>query len=701
MNNFFYFFKKINLLKNFRSQVLVVPLLLIIILSMMILPLPTFLLDLFFTFNISLSLLILLVSLFNKYTLDFSSFPTILLFSTLLRLSLNIASTRIILLHGHTGIASAGHVIESFGNFLVGGNFFIGIVVFIILIIINFIVITKGAGRIAEVGARFALDGMPGKQMAIDADLNAGLIGETEAKKRRMEITREAEFYGSMDGASKFVRGDAIAGILIMFVNVIGGLFIGILQHNLVINKALESYTILTIGDGLVAQIPALIISTAVGVIVTRVKGDENVGDQMIKQLFFKPVVIILSGCLLFILGIVPGMPNLIFLLFSLSLFFLSWFIYNKNIFLHDDKVYDEYKKNKEYLDLSWKDVQIEDTIRIEFGKNLTPILEKKIDSLDLLNRIKNVRKKCADDFGFLPPAIVLSNNFKLSKNVYRICIKGISISEGEIFLDKVMALDSGHVTDTLEGKRVKEPTFGMQAIWINKNFQKRAEELRYIIITPSVVIATHLNFVIQNYLHELFGRYEVNKLLDRVNQELPNFSDDLIPSIMTLTTFHKILKNLLLENVSIKDIRTIIETLIEYAPGIKDINELTSMIRITLGKSIVQNIFQGKKSINVIGINSDIENILSNSIKNKEKSINQTDSLEPEFLNNFFNQVKKAIIAQDKLGDPIVLLVPHVLREFLVRILKPKFSNIIVLSDVEIRDSRKIFIKNIIGNME
>ncbi|QCI26726.1 flagellar biosynthesis protein FlhA [Buchnera aphidicola (Thelaxes californica)] len=695
MNIFFYFYKNIYHSNFFKFKQLAIPLLLIIILSMMILPLPTFILDFFFTFNIILSILILLVALFTKHTLDFASFPTMLLFSTLLRLALNIASTRIILLNGHVGTLSAGKVIEAFGHFLVGGNFFIGIVVFIILLIINFMVITKGAGRIAEVGARFALDGMPGKQMAIDADLNAGLIGESEAKNRRIAINREADFYGSMDGSSKFVRGDAVAGIFIMIVNILGGLTVGIFQHNMSLKKAAATYTLLTIGDGLVAQIPALIISTAVGVIVTRISGDEDVGEQMLHQLFSDPLLIAISGCILGVLGLVPGMPNFIFLFFMSLFFILSWIIYNQKI--QKDNIFAQ-KNNillqKKELKLSWENVKIEKLISIELGSKLISLVNGN-ESTIFLKRIQGIRKKYANNFGILVPPVYIFNN-ESSKDTYFILIKGVIIATGKVIPDKLMALDSGNVDNnaTLEGIKVTEPTFGMPAIWIEKKLEYEAKTKGYLIVDASSVIVTHLNFVIQHNLHELLDRYETSKLLERINQLMPGLVNDLTPNLISLTIFHKVLKNLLLEQISIKDIRTIIETLIDYAPSTKDVQELTSIVRLTLGQYIVQKIFNNAKEIKVLGLEHNLEKIFIKIVQDKNNQV-----LEPTLKNNFLLQTEKAIKIQDSLGEPLVLVVKHDLRVFISKILRTHFTHLVVLSDMEIRDQRKIYVTHFIGS--
>lgn len=696
MINFSSIFRIIKNFKNTQWKVLAGPILILIILSMMVLPLAPFILDIFFTFNIALSIIILLVSMFTRKTLDFAAFPTILLFSTLLRLALNVASTRVIFLNGHTGTDSAGRVIESFGHFLVGGNFAIGIVVFIILVIINFMVITKGAGRIAEVGARFILDAMPGKQMAIDADLNASLIGEAEAKKRRLQITQEADFYGSMDGASKFVRGDAIAGILIMFLNIFGGLIIGVFQHNMLLTKAAEVYTLLTIGDGLVAQIPALVISTAAGVIVTRVSTNQNVGEQMISQLFCNSQVILLSAIVLGILGLVPGMPNIVFLIFTILLLLLAWQLNRKKHIFNNDVLSDSTNQNKPILnstvEASWNDVELEDPIRIEIGLNLVPMLDVK-KSGDLLEKIRIVRKKIAKEIGFLPPLVHIKNNMNLTKNSYRIFIKGIEIGNGECLYGKLMAISTGQEIESLPFKAVNEPAFGLSGYWIDTSFKMEAEKKGYSVVDSSSIIATHLNFLISQNINELFGRYETQQLLNRVNSEIPKLTEDLIPNVIDLTTLHKILKNLILEKVPIKDMRTILETLSEHAINQKDANELTSIIRISLSKIIIQKLFYKKNTIEVMVLESNLEKLLMDSVKGEKINI------EPGLSEILLSKTKKAIEQQKSIKAPVVLLVPHILRLFLSRFLRIHFSELTVLSELEITSINNIKVTNIIGS--
>lgn len=493
-------------LKSTQWQILAGPILILLILSMMVLPLPAFILDLLFTFNIALSIMVLLVAMFTQRTLEFAAFPTILLFTTLLRLALNVASTRIILMEGHTGAAAAGKVVEAFGHFLVGGNFAIGIVVFVILVIINFMVITKGAGRIAEVGARFVLDGMPGKQMAIDADLNAGLIAEDEAKKRRAEVTQEADFYGSMDGASKFVRGDAIAGILIMVINVVGGLLVGVLQHGMDMGHAAESYTLLTIGDGLVAQIPALVISTAAGVIVTRVSTDQDVGEQMVGQLFSNPRVMLLSAAVLGLLGMVPGMPNLVFLLFTAALLGLAWWMRGRETQPKAEPAPVKMPENTQAVEATWNDVQLEDSLGMEVGYRLIPMVDFQQDG-ELLGRIRSIRKKFAQDMGFLPPVVHIRDNMDLPPARYRILMKGVEIGSGDAYPGRWLAINPGTAAGTLPGEQTSDPAFGLAAIWIESALKEQAQIQGYTVVEASTVVATHLNHLIGQFSAELFGR--------------------------------------------------------------------------------------------------------------------------------------------------------------------------------------------------
>ena len=683
----------INSLKNGHYRILTGPMLILLILSMMVLPLPAFILDLFFTFNIALSIIILIVALFTKRVLDFAAFPTVLLFATLLRLSLNVASTRVVLLKGHTGSDAAGRVIEAFGHFLVGGNFAIGIVVFIILVIINFMVITKGAGRIAEVGARFALDGMPGKQMAIDADLNAGLIGEDEAKARRAEVTQEADFYGSMDGASKFVRGDAIAGLLIMAITIVGGLLVGVMQHGMTLSDASKTYVLLTIGDGLVAQIPSLIISTAAGVIVTRVTSQENISDQMLKQLFNNPQVLILTAVVIGLLGLIPGMPNLVFLMFTAILSLISWWLskqkkLEKSVSTPQQNVAATKPTN---VEASWADVNIEDILAMEVGYGLIPMVDQNQNG-ELLGRIRSLRKKFAQTLGFLPPQVHIRDNLSLSPYQYKIFIKGGEIGQGEIMNNKWLAINPGTVTEKIDGIATTEPAFGLPAVWIDANNKEAAQILGYTVVDTSTMIATHFNHLLHQFASDLLGRLETQELLDRIKQDIPKLVEDFIPGVVPLTTFHKILQNLLAEKVSIRDMRTIIETICEQAANQNDAYQLLSIVRIALGRVITQQWFPGTEPVKVIGLSISLERILLQALQN-------TSNVEPGLAEHILQQLQQALNQQDAIGAPPVLLVNHTLRAMLAQFLRPNFPQLAVLSNLEISDNREIKVTCQIGS--
>ncbi|HDL8548115.1 TPA: flagellar biosynthesis protein FlhA [Yersinia enterocolitica] len=676
--------------KDTQWQILAGPILILMILSMMVLPLPPFILDLLFTFNIALSIMVLLVAMFTQRTLDFAAFPTILLFSTLLRLSLNVASTRIILMDGHTGAAAAGRVVEAFGHFLVGGNFAIGIVVFVILVIINFMVITKGAGRIAEVGARFVLDGMPGKQMAIDADLNAGLIGEDEAKKRRSDVTQEADFYGSMDGASKFVRGDAVAGLLIMVINVVGGLLVGVLQHNMAVGHAAETYTLLTIGDGLVAQIPALVISTAAGVIVTRVSTDQDVGQQMVTQLFNNPRVMVLSAAVLGLLGMVPGMPNFVFLLFTAALLALAWRLRGKQSQQPTAAEAPVIQDQQQATEATWSDVQLEDPLGMEVGYRLIPMVDFQQNG-ELLGRIRSIRKKFAQEMGYLPPVVHIRDNLELPPASYRILMKGVEIGSGEAHPGRWLAINPGNAVGTLPGEATQDPAFGLAAVWIESALREQAQIQGFTVVEASTVVATHLNHLISQYASDLFGRQETQQLLDRVSQEMPKLTEDFIPGVVTLTTLHKVLQNLLMERVSIRDMRTIIETLAEHAPNQTDPYELTAVVRVALGRSIAQQWFPGTGEIQVIGLDAALEHLLLQALQGGS-------GLEPGLADRLLEQSRQALQRQEMLGAPPVLLVNHALRALLARFLRRSLPQMVVLSNLEIGDNRQIRMTSTIG---
>ncbi|GGX80026.1 flagellar biosynthesis protein FlhA [Litchfieldella qijiaojingensis] len=678
-------------MSDVRMKLLAGPILIIMILTMMILPLPPFALDLFFTFNIALAVMVLLVSMFTQKPLDFAAFPAVLLFTTLLRLSLNVASTRVVLMEGHQGGDAAGKVIEAFGTFLVGGNFAVGLVVFLILVVINFMVITKGAGRIAEVGARFMLDAMPGKQMAIDADLNAGLIGEDDARKRRADVAQEADFYGSMDGASKFVRGDAMAGLVIMVVNIIGGLLIGMLQHDLDFSQAARTYTLLTIGDGLVAQIPALVISTAAGVTVSRVNTDQDVGQQMISQLFVNPQVLILAAGVMGLLGMVPGMPNLVFLIFTAALGGLAWFLMrqqeNK---LAAQEIDAEPAPPPEAPEASWDDVQLVDTLGLEVGHRLIPLVDHRQQG-ELLGRIKSVRKKFAQDVGFLPPVVHIRDNLELGPNTYVITLKGVEVGRADAFPGKWLAIDPGQVSGTVDGTPTEDPAFGLPAVWIDASQRERAQVYGYTVVDAGTVVATHLNHLLHRHAGEMLGRTEVQQLLDKLSGENKSLVEDVVPKAISLTTLQRILQNLLEEEVSIRDMRTILDTLAEHAGQQSDANELTAIVRIALGRSITQQWFGGQRELHVIGLDANLEQVLM-------QAMNGGGALEPGLADTLMQQAEVALQRQEASGEPPVLVVEHSLRALLARFLRRRLRHLVVMSQAEIPDDRSLRITSLIG---
>ena len=668
------------------------PILIILILSMMILPLPPFLLDLLFTFNIALSIMVLLVSMYTMKALDFAAFPAVLLFTTLLRLSLNVASTRVVLMEGHTGPDAAGKVIEAFGHFLVGGNFAVGVMVFIILVVINFMVITKGAGRIAEVGARFTLDAMPGKQMAIDADLNAGLIGEDEARKRRAEVGQEADFYGSMDGASKFVRGDAVAGLLILIINIIGGLIVGVAQHDMSFSDAGTTYTLLAIGDGLVAQIPALVISTAAGVIVSRVTTDEDVGGQLTGQLFSNPQVLFLTAGVIGMMGLIPGMPNLAFLIIAGGLIWLGRRVMQRSASGADVAAAapPPAPVAAESQEASWDDVALVDPLGLEVGYRLISLVDMAQNG-ELLGRIKSIRKKFAQDVGFLVPVVHIRDNLEIKPNAYVVKLKGVEIGRGEASPGQWMAINPGQVSATLPGTQTTDPAFGLPAIWIDGSLREQAQIYGYTVVDASTVIATHLNHLIHAHSAELLGRQEVQQLLDRIGKESPMLVQDLVPKAISLTAVQKVLQNLLDEGVSIRDMRTILDALAEHAPTVTDATELTSLIRLALGRAIIQDIFPGNEELQVIGLDSSLDRVLLQALSN-------SSGLEPGLADSLLREAQSAMARQAQLGLPSVLVVQHPLRVLLARFLRRSLPQLKVLSHAEIPDTRTIKVTATIG---
>ncbi|WP_425495377.1 flagellar biosynthesis protein FlhA [Pandoraea captiosa] len=678
---------------NLKS--LAAPVLIIMILGMMILPLPPFILDLLFTFNIALAVMVLLVSMYTQKPLDFAAFPSVLLFSTLLRLSLNVASTRVVLLEGHTGPDAAGKVIEAFGHFLVGGNYAVGIVVFIILVVINFMVITKGAGRIAEVGARFTLDAMPGKQMAIDADLNAGLIGEEEARKRRAVIAQEADFYGSMDGASKFVRGDAVAGLLIMLINIIGGLIVGVVQHNLDLGTAAKNYTLLTIGDGLVAQIPALVISTAAGVVVSRVATDEDVGQQVVSQLFSNPQVLGITAAILGLMGLIPGMPHFAFLVLALGLGALARWQFRKAAAAKVQATRPTpvaAAAPAEVAEASWDDVALVDPLGLEVGYRLIPLVDRNQDG-ELLKRIKGIRKKFAQEIGFLAPVVHIRDNLELRPNQYRITLKGVIIGEGEAYPGQLLAIDPGQVSAPLQGTPTRDPAFGLPATWIDVGQRDQAQAYGYTVVDAGTVVATHLNHLINAHAHELLGRQEVQQLIERIGKDAPKLIEDLVPKTIALTTLQKVLQNLLEEQVPIRDMRTIIDTIAEHGARVQDPYDLTALVRLSLGRAITQSVFPGSGDLEVVGLDANLERILTQAL-----SAGGGTGLEPGLADTLLRETQAAVARQERQGLPAVLLVQHPLRSLLSRFLRRSLPQLKVLSYAEVPDTRNVKMTALIG---
>ena len=675
------------------------PLLVLASLGMVVLPIPTFLLDVLFTFNIALSLVVLLVAVYSRRPLDFAAFPTILLVATLLRLALNVASTRVVLLEGHNGSAAAGHVIEAFGNVVIGGNYAVGLIVFIILMIINFVVVTKGAGRISEVSARFTLDAMPGKQMAIDADLNAGLINQDEAKKRRQEVTMEADFYGSMDGASKFVKGDAVAGILILFINIIGGFIIGMAQHGLSFSDAAAIYTLLTIGDGLVAQIPSLLLSIAAAIIVTRQNTDQDMGQVVLNQMFEEPKALIIASAVLIIMGLVPGMPHLAFLSLGSISALGAWLMVRKSkkrkmdaetkaLAPMDDVAVPEHK------DLSWDDVSPVDVIGLEVGYRLIPMVDRSQGG-ELLNRIKGVRKKLSQELGFLVPPVHIRDNLDLQPNQYRITLMGVNMGEAEVYHDKEMAINPGQVFGAVQGLETRDPAFGLDAVWIAREQSDQAQSLGYTVVDASTVIATHMSQLLTSQAAQLLGHEEVQNLLDMVARAQPKLVEGLIPGVMSLGTLVKVLQNLLTEGVPVRDMRTVLQTLVEYAPRSQDPDVLTAACRIALRRLIVQEIIGGESVIPVITLAPELERILHQSL---QAGGAEGAGIEPGLAERMQKSLTEAAQRQELEGQAAVLLTSGVLRNTLARFVKNSIPGLRVLSYQEIPDDKQIRIVSAVG---
>jgi len=676
------------------------PAVIIMMLALIIIPLPAFALDLFFTFNIAFSLIILLVVVYTTKPLEFAAFPSVILIATLFRLALNVASTRIVLLEGHNGGDAAGKVIEAFGAFVIGGNFAVGLVVFGILMVINFAVVTKGAGRIAEVGARFTLDAMPGKQMAIDADLNAGIITQDEARDRRAEVAAESDFYGSMDGASKFVRGDAIAGIIILAVNIIGGLVIGVGQHEMTFADAGEVYVLLTIGDGLVAQIPSLLLSTAAAMVVSRVRGsDQTVGSQITTQLFANPKALNITAGVMLVLGIIPGMPNLVFLIIASALAGIAYWI---TLQAKQVEVAREQRElmpaapqaAPEMKELGWDDVMPVDMIGLEVGYRLIPLVDKNQGG-QLMARIKGVRKKLSQELGFLIPSVHIRDNLDLNPTNYRISLMGVTVGEADIMPDREMAINPGQVFGTLDGVSCQDPAFGLEAVWIDANQKDYAQTLGYTVVDPGTVVATHLSHILQSHAHEMLGYEEAQQLLDNLSKSAPKLVEDLVPKILPLGAFVKVLQNLLQESVAIRDMRGIAETLAEYGSKSQDPDILTSAVRVSLGRSIVQEISGIEQEIPVITLEQELEQLLHKTLQTAGES---GAGLEPGLAEQMHQSLEESAQKMEMEGQAAVLLVSSYIRPWLSRFVRHSISGLHVLAYNEIPADRKIKVVSTVG---
>lgn len=683
------FAEKLPNMSNRAMPAIGAPVLVLATLAMIVLPMPPFLLDLMFTFNIALAMVVLLVTVYTRRPLDFAAFPTVLLVATLMRLALNVASTRVVLLYGHEGPGAAGNVIEAFGNVVIGGNYAVGLVVFLILMIINFMVVTKGAGRISEVSARFTLDALPGKQMAIDADLNAGLIDQEQARTRRFEVTKEADFYGSMDGASKFVKGDAIAGILILFINIIGGLSIGMIQHDVNFGDAVQIYTLLTIGDGLVAQLPSLLLSIGAAIMVTRQNTDEDMGQQMVFQMFDNPKALMITAGILGVMGIVPGMPHFAFLLLAIIAGGGAYYI-NKKQKEEANKPKTPAKQEAEPVsqkELSWDDVQPVDVIGLEVGYRLIPLVDQDQGG-ELLERVKGVRKKLSQDFGFLIPAVHIRDNLELPPNSYRITLMGVAVGEAEIRADQELAINPGQVYGVVEGEATIDPAFGLEAVWVKDDQKETAQALGYTVVDSSTVLATHLSQLLTNNASQLIGHEEVQNLLEMLGRNAPKLVENFVPDQLQLGVVVKVLQNLLNEAIPIRDIRTIVQTLSEYSSKSQEPDILTAAVRISLKRLIVQEINGIEPELPVITLIPELEQILHQTM---QASGGESAGIEPGLAERLQSSLSQATHDQELKGEPAVLLTSGVLRTTLAKFVKNTIPNLRVLSYQEIPDEKQI----------
>lgn len=692
--------------KGIVSGNLGIPILLLSLLAMMILPIPAFLLDVLFTFNIALAIVVLLVAIYSLRPLDFAVFPTVLLVSTLMRLALNVASTRVVLLYGHEGGDAAGKVIQAFGEVVIGGNYVVGFVVFAILMIINFAVVTKGAGRISEVSARFTLDAMPGKQMAIDADLNAGMIDADQAKQRRVEIASEAEFYGSMDGASKFVKGDAVAGLLILGINIIGGLAIGMSQHNLSFSEAIQRYSLLTIGDGLVAQLPSLMLSTAAAIMVTRVNETGDMGTQIVTQMFGSPKALYIAAAVMGIMGIVPGMPHFSFLSLAFVLGGIAYYLEYRKKQKAQEGTQTKSKSSSDSLpstetkDLSWDDVAPVDMLGLEVGYRLIPLVDKSQGG-ELLARIKGVRRKLSQDLGFLVPSVHIRDNLDLMPNAYRVTLMGVSLAEAEVHPDKDLAIDPGQVFGTIDGIKGKDPSFGLDAVWIDPKKRDQAQTYGYTVVDVSTVVATHINQIMHKHAYELIGHDEVQQLLSLLKQYNPKLAEELVPNTIPLSILLKVLQNLLIEGVPLRDMRTIAESIMGVQPKSQDPMVLTAAVRTALSRMIIQTLADGVEEIPVLTLDPQLEKMLMQTVQQSQQSGIKNEEaliLEPKMAEQLQASLKQSAEQQEAMGNTPILIVSAPIRPMLARFMRYGMVNMSVLSYQEVPDHKRITVVGVIG---
>ena len=668
-----------------------IPALVLLIIAMLILPLPTFLLDILFTLNIMIGLIVIMIAIHTEKPLDFSSFPAVLLFATMLRLSLNVASTRIVLVNGHEGTDAAGKVIEAFGNFVISGNYLVGFIIFGILMIINFIVVTKGAGRVSEVIARFTLDAMPGKQMAIDADLNSGVIDQEEAKLRRAEIAQESDFFGSMDGASKFVRGDAVAGLLILIINIIGGLAIGMTQYDMSFRDAGEIYVLLTIGDGLVAQIPSLILSLATAIVVTRVTTSQSMTEQTTSQLA-NPTALYVTAAILLLLGIIPGMPSTVFISLAFVSGGIGYLVYrlrkNENLDQTEAEQTATTQSSSEDQDVQWEDVSQVDLISLEIGYGLIPLVNNEAGG-QLLNRVKGVRKKLSTELGFLIQPVRIRDNLDLEPNTYHLLVNGVLRGRGQSYTGKELAINPGHITTPIDGIATKEPAFGLEAVWIESSQRDHARTLGYTVVDPSTAIATHLNSLLYGTAAELLGHDEVQQILDKTTERSPKLVENLVPSKLSLAVITRTLQNLLRDGVPIRDMRTILEVLNEEGGKTQDPDDLTALIRPKLGRMIVQSLIDISDEMPVMTLEPQLEQMLHNAVQQSQQS--KTLTIDPELAEALFKSMRVEVKKIEDQGQPAILVVSPIIRPWLSNLIRPRIQDLTVLSYTEIPEDQSV----------